>query len=304
MHTPFLKTAALLLAAASLPLFPASAATVVENYDAVSAAPSADGCIVFVYGKDWDVHSEALCRALIAHPAVQEAAGKAALMLAPMLENPTEEQEAQVKAQLGALSLPDDGSNASYPALLFFDTANRRYSLLCGAELMDDTAPEAVAKLVTARLAALHRRDALVAQAAELAGEAKALKLLESARVEGVTPLPDLRDRLKAADPEDTSRALWAFNFDNGSLTDEEKKTLSLEDVCARTDGYLADPLLTVNQKQRACAYTIGHIHRTTGKRRSDLMVRYARRMHELAPDTVLGRSALIVIRDWAEGER
>lgn len=304
MHTPFLKTAALLLAAASLPLFPAAAATVAETFDAVAAAPSADGCIVFVYGKGWDAHGEALCRALIAHPAVQDAAGSAALMLAPMLENPTEEQEAQVKAQLGALSLPDDGSDASYPALLFFDRENRRYSLLCGAELMDNAAPEAVAKLVAARLSALHQRDALLAQAAELTGEEKALKLLESARVEGVAPLPDLRDRIKAADPEDKSRALWAFNFDNGGLNDEEKKTLSLEDVCARTDGYLADPLLTVNQKQRACAYTIGHIHRSSGNSRSDLMVRYARRMHELAPDSVLGRSALIVIRDWATGDR
>lgn len=283
---------------------PASAATVVENFEAIAAAPAADGCIVFVYGKGWDTHGEALCRALIAHPAVQKAAGNAALMLAPMLENPTEEQEAQVKAQLGALSLPDDGASASYPALLFFDAAHRRYSLLCGAELMNDTAPESVAKLIAARLAALHQRDTLVAQAEGLTGEACALKLLESARVEGAAPLPDLRDRLKAADPEDKSRALWAFNFDNGSLTDEEKKSLSLEDVCARTDSYLADPLLTVNQKQRACAYTIGHIHRTTGKSRSDLMVRYARRMHEFAPDTVLGRSALIVIRDWAEGER
>lgn len=284
---------------------PASAATVVENYAQISQPLSADGVILFVYGKGWDAKGEQLCRSLMADAAVQQAAGSAALMLAPTLQYPTEEQTEAVKAQLGSLSLPDDGADDSYPALIFFDNENRRYSLLCGAELMDNPAPEAVAGAVTARLNALHQRAALLAVAESLSGEAKALKLLEAARVEGITmSLDSLREQIKAADPEDNSRALWALNFDNGSLTDEEKKTLSLEDVCARVDSYLNDPLLTVNQKQRACAYAIGHIHRSSGNSRSDLLVRYARRMHELAPDTVLGRSALIVIRDWATGER
>lgn len=299
----FLSLTALCFASALLSA-PARAATLVENGAAVAAAPTDDGSILFVYGKGWDARSEALCRALIAHPAVQQAAGKAALLLAPALQYPTEEQAAQLKQQLAPLALPDDGADDSYPALVFFDKDHRRYSLLCGAELTDNPAPEAVAKAVAARLNALHRRDTVLAEAAALAGEAKALKLLESARVEGVSPLPDLREQIKAADPEDASRALWALNFDNGALTDEEQKSLDLDTVLARVDTYLADPLLTVNQKQRACAYAVGHIHRTTGKSRSDLLVRYARRMHELAPDTVLGRSALIVIRDWAEGER
>lgn len=299
----FLSLSALCFAAALLGA-PAHAATLVENGAAVAAAPADDGSILFVYGKGWDARSEALCRALITHPAVQQAAGKAALLLAPALQYPTEEQAAQLKQQLAPLTLPDDGADDSYPALVFFDKGHRRYALLCGAELTDNPAPEAVAKAVAARLNALHRRDAVLAEAAALTGEPKALKLLESARVEGVSPLPDIREQIKAADPEDTSRALWALNFDNGALTDEEQKSLDLDTMLARVDTYLADPLLTVNQKQRACAYAVGHIHRTTGKSRSDLLVRYARRMHELAPDTVLGRSALIVIRDWAEGER
>lgn len=300
-------TAARLLTAALLSLIPApaSAAAPVENYAQISQPISADGVILFVYGKGWDAKGEQLCRSLAANAAVQQAAGHAALMLAPTLQYPTEEQTEQQKQQLGALSLPDDGANDSYPALLFFDNENRCYSLLCGAELMDNPAPDAVAAAITARLNALHQRTALLAAADGLAGEARALKLLEAARVEGITMSNDaLREQIKAADPEDQSRALWALNFDNGSLTDEEKKNLSLEDVCARVDAYLNDPLLTVNQKQRACAYVVGHIHRTTGNSRSDLMVRYARRMHELAPDTVLGRSALIVIRDWATGDR
>ena len=253
------------------------------------------GYIVFIYPAGWDKYGEKLCKKLIATEAVKTAAGDAALLLAPIYQIRDEKNNAAAKNIMGALSYPGDMADISYPAIVFYEKGGRQYATIHGRELMRAT-PDQVATLVKNRLAAKKKQEELLSQSrAATSPDEKAKLLLESSRLSGIAWPGGLREAMQAADPGDKHGYLGALNFGFSPKQGE-----SMQDFLSRLDAVLANKLYSPWQKQRACAAAIGHIRRSLGTMAGgSLITKYAKAMHKLDPDSTLGVSAPVVMRDW-----
>jgi hypothetical protein len=163
--------------------------------------------------------------------------------------------------------------------------------------------PEAdrIASLISSRREAKAQQDKLMAQADAAQGEARALLLLKAAQVEGIERPDKVENLIKAADPEDKSGSLAALRFYNNPVGDKINE-MDISEALAAMDAAISNPLHTVQQKQNACAFAIGLIRRRFGTGPADAIAHYARIMKGLNPDSVLGRSADVVMRDWTTG--
>ncbi|MGN0837181.1 MAG: hypothetical protein ACI4OS_07030 [Akkermansia sp.] len=276
------------------------AAQPLASYDEAAQKVTDTGYIVFVYPADWDQHGEKLCKKLIASEEVTTAASDAALLLAPIYQNRSEKNNARAKKIMGSLGYPGDMADISYPAIIFYDKNGRRYASIHGRELIQ-ASEHRVAELVNARLAAKKQQDALLAKsrAATDPGE-KAGLLLASSRIDGVEWPDGLREAMQHADPGDTHGYLAALNFGFSPQPGE-----SPQEWMKRLDAVLANELYTPRQKQRACAAAIGHLRRSLGTMAGGAYItQYAKLMQKLDPDSALGISAPVVMRDWVRQYR
>ena len=279
---------------------PSMAARPFASYDEAAQKVTDTGYIVFVYPADWDKHGEKFCKKLIAAEEVTAAASDAALLLAPVYQNRSEKNNARAKKMMGSLGYPGDMADISYPAIIFYDKNGRQYTSIHGRELIQASVNR-VADLVRARLAAKKQQDALLAkaQAATDPGE-KAGLLLASSRIDGVEWPDGLREAMQQADPGDTHGYLAALNFEFSFQPGE-----SPQEGMKRLDAVLANELYTPWQKQRACAAAIGHLRRSLGTMAGGAYItHYAKRMQKLDPDSALGVSAPVVMRDWVQQYR
>lgn len=253
------------------------------------------GYIVFIYPAGWDKYGEKLCKKLIATESVKTAAGDAALLLAPIYQIRDEKNNAAAKNVMGALSYPGDMADISYPAIVFYEKGGRQYATIHGRELMRAT-PDQVATLVKERLAAKKKQEELLSKSRTATSpDEKAKLLLESSRLSGIAWPGGLREAMQAADPGDKHGYLGALNFGFSPKQGE-----SMQDFLSRLDAVLAHELYSPWQKQRACAAAIGHIRRSLGTMAGGpLITKYAKAMHKLDPDSTLGVSAPVVMRDW-----
>ncbi len=279
---------------------PAQAAQQFATVEAAKQKVSDAGYILFIYPEGWDRYGEKLCKKLIADKGVQQAAGDAALILAPIYQNRTEKTNAKAKSVMGHLGYPHDMADISYPALVFYEKGGRQYSSLHGESLMTASTAE-VAELVKLRIEARKLQQSLLDKsgATQDTGE-KARLVLAAARVDGVEWPNQLKETLRKIDPEDKHGCLAALDFGFGPQKDE-----SMESLLKRLDAALENKLLTPWQKQRACAAAIGHIRRSYGSMAGGpLIIKYAKAMKKLDPDSALGLSAPVVIRDWVREYR
>ncbi len=281
-----------LLAVAASPVL---AAQVYDSFDQASKAVKDTGYIVWMYPAGWDRYSEKLCRQLAADAAVQAAAGDAVMLLAPIYQNNTEETKALAKKMMGNLNRPDDMSDISYPAILFYEKDQRKYATICG-EPLTKANNQQVAELIANTLAAKKKQDKLMSKAERTKdGEEKACLILESSHVPGIEWPAGLRGKLQQADPQGQYGCMAALNFGFGPKDGE-----SLESLSKRLDEVLDNPKLTANQKQRACAAAIGHVRRSEGTLAGGpFITKYGRLMQKLDPTSPLGLSATVVMRDW-----
>ena len=278
----------------------AGAAQQYPTFEQAKAHVTNTGYIVFIYPAGWDKYGERLCRKLIATEAVKAAAGDAALLLAPIYQIRDDRNNASVKKIMGSLGYPGDMADISYPAIVFYEKEGRQYATIHGRELMRAT-PEQVAELVKQRLSAKKKQEELLTKSrAATAPAEKARLLLESSRVSGIDWPGGLREAMQAADPGDKHGYLAALNFGFSPWQGE-----SLQDFLKRLDAVLANKLYTPWQKQRACAAAIGHIRRSLGTMAGGpLITKYAKAMQKLNPDSTLGVSAPVVMRDWVRRYR
>lgn len=279
---------------------PAKAASQYPTFERAQQHVTDTGYIVFIYPAGWDKYGEKLCKKLIATESVKTAAGDAALLLAPIYQIRDEKNNAAAKKVMGTLSYPGDMADISYPAIVFYEKGGRQYATIHGRELMRAT-PDQVATLVKNRLAAKKKQEELLSQsrAATSPGE-KARLLLESSRLSGIAWPGGLREAMQAADPGDKHGYLGALNFGFSPKQGE-----SMQDFLNRLDSVLANKLYAPWQKQRACAAAIGHIRRSMGTiAGGSLITKYAKIMHKLDPNSTLGVSAPVVMRDWVKQYR
>lgn len=289
-----------LMSLAALSLLPAQAATKVTSYEQAQASLNDDGYALFIYGTGWDKRAEANTTLLYNAPDVIKATGNAALMLVPLPESMDDAQKAALGKTMGKLQLPHPHSKHSFPAVVLYDKAGRQYGIVCGPPMVYPE-PERIARLISSRRAAKAQQDKLVAQASSAQGEERARLLLQAAQVEGIERPDKVEQLIKAADPEDKSGCLAALKFYNNPVGDKINEMPILEALAAM-DAAISNPLHTVQQKQNACAFAIGLIRRRFGTGPAEAIAHYARIMKDLNPDSVLGRSADVVMRDWTTG--
>ena len=282
------------------PMQSAQAATKVANYEQAQAKLNDEGYLLFIYGQGWDKRAKKLTTELYNNPAVIKAAGGAAMMLVPLPESMNEAEKKAFGKVMGKLQLPHPHSKHSFPAIVMYDKTGRQYSIICGPAMVYPDA-DRIALMISRRKASLAQQLDLLAQADKAQGEARARLLLQACRIENLERPSRAHELIKQADPEDNAGCLAALNFYNNPVGDKAA-SMPLPDFLAEMDKAIANPLHTVQQKQNACAFTIGTIRRRIGGGGSDLIRKYAQQMKALAPDSVLGRSADVVIRDWAQG--
>ena len=273
----------------------AKAASQYPTFEQAQQHVTDSGYIVFIYPAGWDKYGEKLCKKLITTESVKTAAGDAALLLAPIYQIRDEKNNAAAKNVMGTLSYPGDMADISYPAIVFYEKGGRQYATIHGRELMRAT-PDQVATLVKNRLAAKKKQEELLSQSrAATSPDEKAKLLLESSRLSGIAWPGGLREAMQAADPGDKHGYLGALNFGFSPKQGE-----SMLDFLSRLDAVLAHELYSPWQKQRVCAAAIGHIRRSLGTMAGgSLITKYAKAMHKLDPDSTLGVSAPVVMRDW-----
>ena len=290
----------LLMCLAAATLMPVQAATKVATYEQAQAKVNEEGYILFVYGDGWDKRAKEQMTALYNAPEIVKAAGNSVMMLVPLPESLNEAQKAALEKTMGKLALPHVHSKHAFPAVVMYDKAGRIYTWISGPAMVY---PEAgrIALTISRRKAGLQKQLQIMAAAAETKGEERANLLLQACRVENLERPDRAQQLIKEADPEDKSGCLAALNFFNTTVGDKAAE-MSLSDILKAQDASIANPLLTVQQKQNACAYAIGTIRRRAGAGGSDLIRQYATQMKQLDPTSVLGQSADIVIRDWTHG--
>jgi hypothetical protein len=290
----------LLMCLAAATLMPVQAATKVATYEQAQAKVNEEGYILFVYGDGWDKRAKEQMTALYNAPEIVKAAGNSVMMLVPLPESLNEAQKAALEKTLGKLALPHVHSKHAFPAVVMYDKAGRIYTWISGPAMVY---PEAgrIALTISRRKAGLQKQQQILAAANETTGEDRANLLLQACRVENLERPDRVQQLIKEADPEDKAGCLAALNFFNTTVGDKAAD-MTLADILKAQDAAIANPLHTVQQKQNACAYAIGTIRRRAGAGGSALIRQYATQMKQLDPNSVLGQSADIVIRDWTHG--
>lgn len=279
----------------------AQAAQVAENYEQAKTMVTEDGYILFIYGKGWDKKGDAQCRKLMADPAIQKAAGKAVMILAPLLQFPDDAGKAEMKAVAGDLVYPAASAKISYPAIVMYSKTNRRYAFICGPDVVKNDV-KAIAARMEKHLKALHSQDALLAKAEGAQGGEKAKLLFEASHVTDAEPIDKIINEIKKADPKDESGYVAAQDYYNGFQKDPDAAA-TLDTILARLDKVIADPRYTDEQKQRTCAYAIGCIRRKAGYAQAELMQKYLDQMAKFGgPDALLTKTIPIIKRDWITG--
>ncbi len=290
----------LMFLAAATTALPSQAATKVASYEQAQSALNEDGYLLFIYGEGWDKQAKSVTTELYNNPAIIKAAGKAAMMLVPLPESMNEAEKAAFEKVMGKLQLPHGHSKHSFPAIVMYNKAGHLVSSIWGPPMVYPDARR-IALMIEKRRATMHQQNQLLAKADAAKGEERARLLLEACRLPNLERPNRVQQLIKEADPEDKSGCLAALNFHNNPVGDDINKMPILE-ALAELDKAISNPLHTIQQKQNACAFAIGLIRRRIGTGAVDAICHYARIMRDLDPESVLGRSALIVMRDWTTG--
>lgn len=296
------KSYSVLLACAllSLPVSTAIAAQQFPSYEEAAKRVTEDGYILFIYPAGWDRYGEKLCKKLIADAGVREAAGRSALILAPIYQDRTEKTNAEAKKVMGSLCYPGDMADISYPALVFYDKGGRQYSSLHGETLLDASVTE-VATLVKQRMDARKKQQALLDEAAKTTDPAQKARLVfDTTKISDIEWPNGVKETLKGIDPDDKQGYRAALDFGFGIQENE-----NMDSILKRLDSALENENITPRQKQRACATVIGHIRRAYGAMAGGpYITEYAKKMQKLDPKSPLGLSAPVVMRDWVKTYR
>lgn len=282
-----------------------------ENFAKAKESVTDDGYIAFAYAADWDYYSESFAKAWITNADIQKAAGSARLLLAPVYQNLTDKVKKEQEAFWGPIPEKDRGfHDETYPAIMFFDKDGRHYADVYGPDLINRT-PADIAADVAGKLELLHQQEALLKKSAAASGAEAAKYLGEAATLEGINRPDKVAEKLKELDPEDGSGYVRRISFDGLAFASQKRKQVAdcsskdarwaaIQDVIKEVEGMLEDNAYTATQKQEMCAAVIGALHRDGGYKGSLQIPRWAKRMAELDPESLLGRSAKVVPDVWS----
>lgn len=290
-------TISMLAVTALLAVQPLSAATIVKNYEEGSKVAGKNGYIVFAYGANWDPTGLQVCKKHMESAAVKEAAGDAAMWPAPFYQLPNDEQKTDQGIKWGSLPQPHVFSSESYPGLLLFDKNGINYATINGAVVQRGT-PEEVAAKVKSAIDGKHKRDEIMTRADAAQGTEKAKLLLEAALIPGLNRPNKIVEAIKAADPQNSTGAASVLTYEPSAKAEAySEKTLA--ETIADMEKMLEQPFWQPEQRQSMYAIMIGKLHKE-GQYDDRAKIReLARKMRELNPDSLFGRSSVVVERIW-----
>ena len=294
-------------AACLLSPLPGSAATVYETQQAAAGAVTEDGYMLVVYAKGWDRFSEPFCKKVIAAPEIQEAAGKAALILAPFYQYASDDDKVEQAKIWGDLKEPSATSMETYPCILMYDKSGYLYGRVQGTSFLKGTMAEVAAE-VKAKLEAKHQQEAIMLKAETASGVEKAKLIADACAIEGIERPDGWRDMVKNADPGDQSGMVRRLNFDYYGFSqaycgrkEDGGKELGTEGTISAMRELLKDPAYTPEQKQAMHAVIIGTLRRS-GASAAQLKGAVLE-MKKLNPNSHLGVTADHYIKLYASGD-
>lgn len=254
-----------------------------------------DGYILFAYADGWDTYSHKVINKLINNKDIRKAAGNAIFLRYPIRQALSKDEQKIREEQWKGMKIPNADN---YPALLLYDKNGKHYSTICGT-FMRKAQPRKVSKMIAERLAAKHKQDELMAQAEKAQGIEKARLIGQACLMENINRPDQYEKLMKAADKEDKSGMIRRVTF-NPWVFIESKLKEDPKAVLAQLDTMLADSAYSDEQKQVLCTCAIGTLHRLGGSDMAARIREYAKRLKQYGPDTVLGKSADIAVREWA----
>ncbi len=258
--------------------------TYAEGYDRVRD----DGWVLLCHSADWDsTHDEAWMRR---QTAISSACGNALVLHVPIYQNPTPEQEKQMRSMLEGAEV-DLSTLRSVPCAILLDAGGRPYTTISGDDFM-----EQAAGLIRQAQAQLRTRRELLRQAAHEEGATRAQTLSSIWRL-GITPPPNLRQQMLDADPDDTAGIAEWSPFDPWALA-ERIRTLPWEEAIAELDR-VQSAQLSKEERQAVLAIRIGCVHHHLGAAGGDAIRSLANACTALGSSTALGKAAQRAARLW-----
>lgn len=291
---------ALMITLLALGLCPMGAYAFSKAEDIGQAQPLArqDGYAVVAYADGWDTFSRKACQKILAHEAVREALGET-VVLELAVPNVTSKEQAEAnKKRFGMLNVPNP---SQYPAIYLYDQKGSLYATLC-IPYKELKKYKSIASRITAlKQAGLHRQE-LLEQADKAKGVEKAKLLGQAATIPGINAPDKVLNTIKKEDPKDESGYVRRLSHNPWAFAENSAKNKDWEAALAEVEKRLADPAYSPEQKQAMCATAIGLYYRNGSVEHLEAIRRYARQMQELDPNSVLGRSTGIMLREWANG--
>lgn len=298
-----------MLAAGFLAALPLQAATQYATQQEAAAQVTKDGYILVVYAKGWDRFSEPLCKKVIKSKAVQEAAGDAALILAPFYQYASEDDKKAQRAVWGNLAEPRANSMETYPCLLMYDQGGFLYGRVQGPVLLRGTMEEIAAE-VKAKLDAKHQQEAIMAKADAAQGVERARLIAEACAIKGIERPNNYRNLVKQADPNDESGMVRRLHFDPWGTAQkycasakDGGKQLGTAGTVQEMQQMLEDPAYDNEQKQVFHAIIIGTMRRDSVDTYANQLRTHLAEMKRLAPESNLGVTADQYTKLYLKGE-
>lgn len=292
----------LLSCLAAMALLPCHAVQEAENYEMSKEMVTDDGYVVFAYAEDWDTYSKHVCDKLMASKIVQQAAGNAVFMRAPVPNFMTEERKAADKERFGPLNV---GDAPNYPAILIISKTGRLCSIITGP-FMKKAAPKKVSKMIQERMAGMKKQDALLERLKNAKGIERARLLGESATIPDIMPngrLNGIISEIKKLDPKDETgyarKLRDPFDFVGEVVNIERDKTKNWKEAFQKVEDYLKDPVYTPAQKQALHALAVGLLRRHGGLKDAAAIRSHCAAIEALDPKSYLGKSAKAATREW-----
>lgn len=276
------------------------AAIAYQKADSVEAAQSKvkdDGYAVFTYAEGWDKHSKKTARNMMEHAAVRKALGNAVVMTLGVPNITTKEQHEANAARFGKfdLSFPN-----SYPAIIFYDKNGYRYAEVC-ISFDERKKPKAVAKRIREVMEGAAKQREIMAKAEAASGVEKARLLGQASAIPGIRKPDRVAQRIKEADPEDKSRMLLYVNLNLPHKAIATADTKDWKATLEEIKGLMQHPMMTTENQQQLCCICIGLLHRHGGPEHMGEMKALIKKLRELDPDSMLGKSAIDARRLWVK---
>ncbi len=262
-------------------------------------AATEDGYVVFAYADGWDKLSKKRVEKLRADADIKKALGTARVYSIAVPAAPDKERQKAFdeECQVAPKVKLKVGDAPTYPAIHLYDQSGRRYTTIA-TPLVAKGSPQEVAGLIRERMAQGKEQGELMAKAARVGGKEKAELLLATTRIDNLEWPDHVLNKVKQADPKDSSGAVRALSFNGyGFACDLRQK--DREAAMEEVDAKLADPAYSDRQKQQICAAAIGYLRAKVGLTATPDIRRYARRMKSYGCDTPETRAADVVLRDW-----